>query len=69
MQIALGVVAFVGRLSLPEGGVPSGWLLASTVAHVVVGALTLASTVALALQVRYHVRPRAAVESGLPVAS
>ena len=68
-QVALGVIAFLGRLNQPEGAVPSDSLVASTVAHVVVGALTLASTVALALQVRYHVRPRAAVGSGLPVAS
>jgi hypothetical protein len=69
IQIGLGVVAFVGRLNHPEGIVPSDGLVASTVAHVVGGALTLASTVALAIQVRYHVRPRAAFESGLPVAS
>ena len=69
LQIGLGVVAFVGRLNHPEGVDPSSGLMASTVAHVVVGALTLASTFALALQVRYHVRPRAAFESGLPVAS
>jgi hypothetical protein len=69
VQIVLGVLAFVSRLNHPEGVVPSSGLVASTVAHVVFGALTLASTIALALQVRYHVRPRAAFESGLPVAS
>lgn len=70
LQIGLGVVAYVGRLNHTDGVVPSGSFVASTVAHVVMGALTLASTVALALQIRYHVRrPRAAFESGLPVAS
>jgi heme A synthase len=69
VQIGLGVLAFVGRLNHPEGAVPTSGLIASTVAHVVFGALTLAASIALALQVRYHVRPRAAFESGLPVAS
>jgi hypothetical protein len=55
IQIALGVVAFVGRLSHPEGVVPSPGWIASTVAHVVFGALTLAAGVGLALQVYYHV--------------
>jgi hypothetical protein len=69
VQIALGVIAYVGRLNQVEGAVASNSLVASTVTHVVVGALTLASTVALALQVHYHVRPGAAVESSLSVAS
>jgi hypothetical protein len=69
LQIGLGVIAFVGRLNQPEGVVPSGGLVASTVAHVVMGALVFAGAMALALQIQYHVRPRAAVESGLSVAS
>lgn len=68
VQIGLGVIAFIGRLNHPEGAVPSGALVASTVAHVSFGALTLGSTIALALQVQYHVRRRVAHASGLPVA-
>lgn len=57
IQIGLGVIAFVGRLNHQQGAVASDGLIASTVAHVSFGALTLGSTVALALQVGYHVRP------------
>lgn len=66
IQIALGVAAYVGRLSQPNHVDVSGGLLASTVAHVVFGAATLAAATDLALKVFYHVRPRAVIESGVP---
>ena len=37
LQVGLGVVAFFSRLNHSEGVVPSSGLVASTVAHVVVG--------------------------------
>jgi heme A synthase len=65
VQIGLGILAYVGRVSQPEKASLSSAPSASMVAHVVVGAMTLAATVALALQVFYHVRPRAAFEPAL----
>ena len=66
IQIALGVIAYVVRLNHWESA-PTGVLVASTVTHVAFGALTLASVVALTLEVFYHVRPRAELTSGLAV--
>jgi heme a synthase len=68
IQIALGVVAYIVRLNHWESA-PTAVLVASTVTHVAFGALTLASTIALTLEVFYHVRPRAMMESGLPAVS
>ncbi len=68
IQIALGVVAYIVRLNHWESA-PTAMLVASTVTHVAFGALTLASTIALTLEVFYHVRPRAVMESGLPAVS
>lgn len=68
IQIILGIVAYVVRLNHWEMA-PTGILVASTVTHVAFGALTLAASVALTLQVFYHVRPRAQFESGLPAVS
>jgi len=68
VQIALGVVAYIVRLNHWESA-PTAMLVASTVTHVAFGALTLASTIALTLEVFYHVRPRAMMESGLPAVS
>jgi cytochrome c oxidase assembly protein subunit 15 len=68
IQIALGVVAYIVRLNHWDSA-PTAMLVASTVTHVAFGALTLASTIALTLEVFYHVRPRAMMESGLPAVS
>jgi hypothetical protein len=65
VQIGLGIMAYVGRVSQPENGSQSSAQFASMIAHVAVGAMTLAATVALALQVFYHVRPRAAFQPAL----
>ena len=69
VQIILGVLAYVVRLNHWDAVTPTGVLVASTVAHVAFGALTMASSVALALEVFYHVRPRAAFHPGLPAVS
>jgi cytochrome c oxidase assembly protein subunit 15 len=68
LQIVLGVVAYVVRLNHWESA-PTGVLVASTVTHVAFGALTLASSVALTLEVFYHVKRRAPFESGLQAVS
>ena len=66
VQIGLGIVAYVGRPSHEPGKASlSSASSASIVGHVVVGAMTLAATVGLALQVFYHVRPRTAFEPAL----
>ena len=65
VQIGLGILAYVGRATESEKEILSSAQSASMVAHVVVGAMTLAATATLALQVFYHVRPRAAFEPAL----
>jgi hypothetical protein len=63
VQIGLGIFAYLGRVATEtEKASLSPVLSASMVAHVAVGAVTLATTVALALQVFYHVRPRTALQ-------
>ena len=68
IQIALGVLAYIVRLNHWDSA-PTAMLVASTVTHVAFGALTLASCIALTLEVFFHVRPRAMMESGLPAVS
>ena len=69
IQIVLGVFAYVVRLNHWDAEYPTSTLVISTVAHVAFGALTMASSVALALEIFYHVRPRTAFESRLPAVS
>ncbi len=54
VQLCLGVVAFVMRLQAAEFPL---WMVISTVTHVAVGASTLATSMILAIQIRYNVRP------------
>lgn len=68
IQIILGIVAYVVRLNHWEMA-PTGVLVASTVTHVAFGALTFAASIALTLQIFYHVRPRPRFESGFPAVS
>lgn len=57
LQIFLGFAAFVTRIAPVPGMVPDGTpMILSTVAHVAVGALLLATTVALTLQTWRQVR-------------
>ena len=53
VQICLGIVAYYMRLNAAEQ--PLAMVL-STVAHVAVGALTLAASIVLAIQIRRNVR-------------
>ena len=68
IQIILGVFAYVTRLNHWDAAYPTAALVASTVAHVAFGALTLASSVVLTLQAFYNVRPRAAFDERLHTA-
>lgn len=69
LQVSLGILAYVVRLNHWDSAYPTGTLVASTVAHVAFGALTLATSIVLAIEVFYHVRPRAAVTAGLTAVS
>jgi heme A synthase len=62
VQVFLGILAFFTRLNAAQQ--PLAMVL-STVAHVAVGAATLASSIVFAIQVRRNVRPQSA-ESRAP---
>ena len=57
-QVLLGVAAITTLMLAPENTVTSG-IVASTVAHVTVGALTLATAMTLALQIHRNVQKAA----------
>jgi heme A synthase len=59
-QVFLGMAALIMRLLAPP---TSPWLTLLSLAHVGTGSLTLAASVALAIQVRRNVRPRASEPS------
>ena len=59
-QLILGVLAYVMRILAAEQ--PVGMVIA-TVAHVAVGASTLAASIALSIQIRRNVRPAAATSN------
>jgi heme A synthase len=61
-QVFLGFAAFIVRMMADEGTLP---VVISTVAHVTTGALTLAATVVMTLQIRRHFRPAAAQASAV----
>lgn len=71
LQLMLGVASYYTRIVLgAEAAQPELSMVASTVAHVAVGALLLATTVVLTIQVWRHVTARkeqAAVESTTPI--
>lgn len=63
LQIFLGIAAYMSRLATAEAPQPMPIMVGFTVAHVAVGALTLASSVVLAIQVFRNVRrPLAEIE-------
>jgi heme a synthase len=63
LQVFLGVAAYMSRLATAEAPQPMPVMVGFTVAHVAVGALTLASSVVLAIQVFRNVRrPLAEIE-------
>jgi len=60
IQVLLGIAAYLSRIITSEAVRPMPVMVIFTVAHVAMGALTLATSVVLAIQVRRHVRPAAA---------
>ncbi|MCU1274459.1 MAG: cytochrome oxidase assembly [Bryobacterales bacterium] len=71
LQIFLGIAAYMSRLATAEAPQPMPIMVGFTVAHVAVGALTLAASVVLAIQVFRNVRrPLAEIEpEGIAVSS
>jgi cytochrome c oxidase assembly protein subunit 15 len=67
VQLMLGIIAYVARLSTLDSLLPDARTIVTTVLHVAFGALTMAATVALAIQVMRHVRSKAAQLSGARV--
>ena len=63
LQVLLGFAAFITLLMSNQVTLP---VVVSTVAHVATGALTLAASVVLAIQIRHHVR---AAQSNWPESS
>ncbi len=66
VQVFLGIAAYFARL---EAAARPLAMVLSTVAHVAAGALTLASVVALSIQIRRNVRPHATVTEQAAVTS
>jgi cytochrome c oxidase assembly protein subunit 15 len=56
LQVFLGIAAYMSRIATAEAPQPMPVMVGFTVAHVAVGALTLALSVVLAIQVFRHVR-------------
>jgi cytochrome c oxidase assembly protein subunit 15 len=56
LQVFLGIAAYMSRLTTADAPQPMPVMVGFTVAHVATGALTLASSVILAIQVFRHVR-------------
>jgi cytochrome c oxidase assembly protein subunit 15 len=56
LQVFLGIAAYMSRITTADAPQPMPVMVGWTVAHVAVGALTMASSVALAIQVFRHVR-------------
>src|SRR5438105_395192 len=71
LQVFLGIGAYMTRLATADAPQPMPIMVGFTVAHVAVGALTLASSVVLAIQIFRHVRrPLAEVQpDGIAVTS
>jgi cytochrome c oxidase assembly protein subunit 15 len=57
VQVFLGIAAYMSRIATIDAPQPMPLMVGFTVAHVAAGALTLASSVALAIQVRRNVQP------------
>ena len=55
VQVALGIAALILRMTTPQGATET---VIVTVAHVAVGAMTLASSISLSILIRRNVRPR-----------
>jgi heme a synthase len=66
VQLCLGLAAYLTRVQWGADAVqPQLAMVISTVSHVTVGALLLATSVVLAIEVRWHILPTAASENAL----
>ncbi len=64
LQVFLGIAAYMSRLVTADAPQPMPVMVGFTVAHVAVGALTMASSVVLAIEIFRHVRrPLAEMQS------
>jgi cytochrome c oxidase assembly protein subunit 15 len=59
LQVLLGTAAYITRIMTPEASPPMPFTVAFTVAHVAVGALTMAASVVFAMQVFRNVEKTA----------
>ncbi|MDQ6706330.1 MAG: COX15/CtaA family protein [Acidobacteriota bacterium] len=59
-QVFLGIAAYMSRIATADAVQPMPIMITFTVLHVAVGALTMAASVVLAIQVFRHARPQAA---------
>ncbi|MGI8988520.1 MAG: COX15/CtaA family protein [Bryobacteraceae bacterium] len=59
-QVFLGIAAYMSRIATADAVQPMPVMIAFTVLHVAVGALTMAASVVLAIQVFRNVRPQEA---------
>lgn len=67
LQIVLGLIALFYRMQVVEsavGELPSPWWALLTVSHIVVGSITFAATVWMAVQIRKFVLPMALAATG-----
>lgn len=62
-QVFLGIAAYISRINITEGIEPIAATVTFTVLHVATGALTMASSVIFAIEVRRNVRPPGELES------
>lgn len=69
LQVFLGIAAYMSRIHTMESAQPMPVMVISTVAHVAVGALTMAASVVFAIQILRNVRRCGELEESLPVAS
>jgi cytochrome c oxidase assembly protein subunit 15 len=70
VQVLLGIAAYMARASTIDAVVPVTSTVYWTIAHVAMGAITMAASVVLCIEVLRNVRGRVVVESGgVPVAS
>ena len=68
VQVFLGIAAYMSRIYTSESVQPVSVMVLFTVLHVAVGALTMASSVVFAIQIRRNVQ-EAAPAGGVPVTS
>jgi len=69
-QVFLGIAAYMSRIATADAPQPMALMVGFTVAHVAVGALTMAASVVMAAQIfRYVRRPLVEMRAGVPVAS